>query len=172
MLRSSLLASIAALVGMSVACDLANMLDVEVTTPQTDPAICLTQGADSWTFVMEVSEVVVPTFSAEDPWAGYSGSSGFAIYDNNCILKAQYDPHQDNNCGIPYVIRESFLTQVLTVTSVNYDVGDPYFSFTYGDGEYSVRNNQCVCNDTDDTTAGGLGVDIGCRCAFPIDGTF
>lgn len=61
------------------------------------------------------------------------------------------------SCGAPLFIEENFLPYVLTVTSIDIDVGSPYFGFTYGYGKYSIRNNHIVCTD-------------GCRCAFPVDG--
>ena len=63
---------------------------------------------------------------------------------------------------------ENFLTQVLTITSVNYDIGDPHFEFLYGNGKFSIGNNQCTCSEM---STGALSAMKGCKCRFPVDGT-
>jgi hypothetical protein len=104
----------------------------------------------------------------KDPSNDFNGcteGNNFNIYDENCAIRGGYTMP---DCGTPFSIEETFLPDVLTVTAVFLDVGRPYFSFLYGDGEYSIRNNHCVCvND-----GGGLEVTVACRCAFPIDGHF
>lgn len=93
------------------------------------------------------------------------------------------------SCGIPYTIKENFLEDVLTITAVEldvsiypisnfdltrilltnlYQVGQPYFTFKYGDGKYSINNNHCGCSDMKEK---GLSAGDGCKCAFPINGT-
>jgi hypothetical protein len=116
---------------------------------------------------MFLSLVCVPT-PDKDPSNDFQGCNDagyFRIYDENCAVRSSY---QMPNCGTPFVIEETFLPYVLTVTTVSMDVGQPYFSFLYGDGKYSINNNHCVCvND-----GGGLEAKVACRCAFPVDGHF
>jgi hypothetical protein len=106
-----------------------------------------------------------PSMDAGQDTAGCAGGGGFAIYDESCNVRGSYGIP---DCGTPFIIEENFLADVLTVTTVNMDVGDPYFSFLYGDGQYSINNNHCVCVDD----GGGLEAIVACRCAFPVDGHF
>ena len=106
-----------------------------------------------------------PSMDAGQDTAGCEGGSSFAIYDESCNLRGSYGVP---DCGTPFIIEENFLADVLTVTDVNLDVGDPFFSFLYGDGKYSINNNHCVCVDD----GGGLEANVACRCAFPVDGHF
>lgn len=76
--------------------------------------------------------------------------------------------YESPGCGTPFTIEENFLSDVLTVTSVDEDVGSAYFSFNYGDGKYSIRNNHCGCQGD---SSGIVGADA-CKCAFPVDGIF
>lgn len=134
-----------------------------------DEKLCLSQGEGTWTFSMEISEVNFPSFDADNPFAGFVSNKGFAIYDHTCALKGSYDPGNDgNDCGTPYIIMENFLTQVLTITGVNFDAANGKFSFDYGDGTYVIDNNGCDCVDASD----GLRAAAKCKCAFPLDGTF
>ncbi|KAI1500626.1 hypothetical protein F5X99DRAFT_385419 [Biscogniauxia marginata] len=112
---------------------------------------------------MEISDVAAPDISGGN--SGYVSVATLYIFDEGCQIRGTYEVP---NCGVPFVIRENFLTQVLTLRSINTDVGSPYFSFDYGDGRYSIRNNQCVCHDE----SSGLTAQVGCRCGFPVDGTF
>ncbi|KAI1194021.1 hypothetical protein F5X97DRAFT_338229 [Nemania serpens] len=167
-MASFFFAMITALASFSVVladCNLANNLD-SGPLPEVQSQLCLGQGAGAYTFSMDVSELDVPTFSSGAMWAGLVGGQAFMIYDESCTLKGVYSPHQTSDCGIPYVIEESWLSYVLAVTDVNFDTADPYFSFDYANGKYSIRNNGCVCNDI----GSGLQVEKGCRCAFPING--
>jgi len=86
------------------------------------------------------------------PGDDYHGGAMFYIMDNTCKIRAAYE---QPSCGIPYVARENFLKYVLSVTSLSADVGSPYFSFNYGDGKYSIRNNGCVCGDMKSAWNGG-----------------
>lgn len=72
-----------------------------------------------------------------------------------------------SECPLPYVIMENFLPLVLTISSVDNYLGDPYFSFYYGSGKFSIRNNHCGC-----LSGGGKGkrAKAYCKCAFPHDG--
>lgn len=146
-------------------CNLENKIDPN-DLPEVLDQLCLDQGEGDFTFAMDVSELDVPTFSSGAPWAGLVGNQAFMVYDNTCTLKGVYSPHQTNDCGIPYVIKEDFLPFVLTVTSVNFDVASPSYSFDYANGKFTIKNNGCVCNEV----GSGLRVEQGCRCAFPIEG--
>lgn len=151
-------------------CQLKNtaVTDGKSGTVETNWDLCKPQGEGDWTFSMILSDRDFPTFSSGSPWAGYTSSAAFAIYDNTCALRGSYNPDQDNECGVPYVIEENFLTQVLGVQSVNFSPAAGYFSFTYGDGLYSIRNNQCGCASEPD----GLVQVTYCKCGFPVNGHF
>lgn len=138
------------------ACQLSN--SAVQTGVMDDSTLCMSQGEGQWTFGMSVTGTDVP---------GSGGTSGttFYIFDNACNIKSTYSA---GNCHTPWTIEENFLADVMTITSVSMDLGSPYFSFLYGDGKYSIRNNHCVCNDDHDGLAGG----VGCRCAFPVDGHY
>jgi hypothetical protein len=98
-------------------------------------------------------------------FSGCEGTNNLIIYDESCTIRGAYGIP---DCGTPFVIEDNFLPYVLTMKTINTDVGDPYFSFLYGDGVYSIRNNHCVCvND-----GSGLEAKVACRCAFPINGHF
>ena len=114
----------------------------------SEKALCLPQGASTWTFGMTVS------LSATGlPGDDFHGGATFYIMDHTCKVQAAYD---QPSCGIPYVARENFLKHVLSVTTLSADVGSPYFSFNYGDGKYSIRNNGCVCGDMKSSWNGGM----------------
>lgn len=166
-LRSLLtMATLAFLVNQAAAsCQLKNVLD-STDLPSVHSELCQPRDDGDYTFSMDVSELDVPTFSSGAPWAGLVGSQSFLMYDEKCTLKGIYSPHQTNDCGGPYVIEENFLKYVLTVTSVNFDTADPYFSFKYANGKFSIRNNDCKC----DEIGGGLSVEQGCKCNFPVEG--
>jgi hypothetical protein len=53
------------------------------------------------------------------------------------------------------------------MTTVDTDVGGPYFEFTYANGEYSIGNNGCGCGTIANN---GNGAVVGCKCAFPVGG--
>lgn len=135
------------------------------TGVETDSTLCMGQGEGQWTFGMSVSLVDVPAPDPGAGWAGTGSGTTFYIFDNACNIMSTYTPP---SCGVPWSIEENFLTDVLIITDVFMDVGDPYFSFNYGNGKYSIRNNHCVCNDD----GSGLAAAVGCRCAFPVDGIF
>ena len=48
------------------------------------------------------------------------------------------------------------------------DIGDPYFSMYYGDGQYVTQNNQCGCTKSASVGSGTAE----CKCGFPVDGAF
>jgi hypothetical protein len=133
--------------------------------PPSADKMCLPQGEGSWTFSMYNSAVEVPTFNGGDPNAGYAGNTAFVIYDNTCNPMAIYGMP---TCGTPYTAIENFLPLVLTVVNIDTQLGGEYFQFTYGNGEYEIKNNGCVCSDMSD----GLQGATGCRCAFPLNGDF
>lgn len=146
-------------------CQLSNSLKQPVSELYNNKKLCVPQGEGSWTFSFYGSMVEVPTFNSGSPNAGNAQAKSYLIYDNTCTVKGEYAP-QGNDCGIPYVIKEDFLAQVLTITSVNMDVASPSFSFKYGNGKYTIGNNGCTCGDMSD----GLEAATGCKCAFPLSG--
>lgn len=113
---------------------------------------------------MDTSESCVPAM-ADGGFAGCAGASLFYIFDEGCNIRGSYSVP---DCGAPFIIEENFLADVLTVTSINLDLGGGYFSFLYGDGKYSINNNHCGCQDNSSGLTGGQA----CKCAFPVDGTF
>ncbi|GAP93421.1 hypothetical protein SAMD00023353_10300170 [Rosellinia necatrix] len=161
----TLATALASLSVVSANCNLDNKLD-SGPLPKVRSQLCLEQGAGAYTFAMDVSELDVPTFSSGAMWAGLVGSRAFMVYDEGCALKGVYSPHQTGDCGAPYAIEEPWLPYGLIVTDVDFSSADPYFSFSYANGKYSIRNNHCVCNEI----GSGLRVEQGCRCAFPIHG--
>jgi hypothetical protein len=144
-------------------CQLSN--SVKDQAVETRWQYCTTQGADSWTFTMAIGAISVPTFDSSAPFAGYASDKSFLIYDNTCKLRGVYSP-SGNNCGIDYIIEENWLKYVLSVTSVNFDVGGGRFKFLYANGQYSIGENHCTCQDV----ASGLKGAQACKCAFPING--
>ncbi|KAJ5604886.1 hypothetical protein N7510_010040 [Penicillium lagena] len=147
---------------IAAACQLTN--GNYFTGVETDTNLCMGQGEGQWTFGMSVSLSDVPA-PGGTPDVGAGSSTTFYIFDNACNIMSTYTP---GSCGVPWIIEENFLADVLTITRVEMDVGQPYFSFNYGNGVYSINNNHCVCNSDDD----GLTAGQGCRCAFPVDGYF
>lgn len=161
------LAALSTMLGLaSASCQLSNSLATAETSPETRTQLCVPQGEGSWTFAMDTSLVDVPTFDGGAPYAGISGNVAYIIYDNTCVPRGVYGP-SGNDCGVPYVIEENFLADVLTVTSINTTPGGARFTFAYGDGKYSIGNNGCACGDL----SSGLEAESGCKCAFPVDGT-
>jgi hypothetical protein len=117
------------------------------------------------TFGMDVDFTCVPEpgTMAPDDFASCVNAASFQIYDETCKLRSSY---KFPDCGAPFIIEENFLKDVMTVQSVNMDVGAPSFTYLYGNGKFSIGNNGCVCNDNNN----GLKAGTSCRCAFPLDG--
>ncbi|KAL2863195.1 uncharacterized protein BJX67DRAFT_364434 [Aspergillus lucknowensis] len=115
---------------------------------------------------MENTMVGVPTFNGGQAFAGVVGNNAFILYDHTCTIRGVYDPHDDGNCAIPYVIMENFLEYVLTVTEVNFDLGAGDFTFLYANGAYSIWENQHICTDI----SNGLQAVEACKAAFPLHG--
>lgn len=157
-MRSTLPTILLAITTLTTACSLVSQGPGPI---QTNAKKCKPQGPGSWTFAMTINMVAVPS-PGRDPRSGIVSKEWFSIYDHTCQLQAEYTPCD----GKPYVAKESFLPQVLTVTDVSFDLGNPYFSFKYGDGKYSIRNNGCVCQ----RTGSGIQGEKSCRCAFPLSG--
>ena len=160
----SLVASLSLLLSLAHAdCDMPGTPGGRI---ETEPTLCLPQGPGSYTFAMfvDLTSLGIPGGPWGPPNPSVVGGAAFQIMDNNCQVLAAYNPP---SCGIPWTIEENFLQYVLTVTSVFMDVGDPYFEFTYANGEYSINNNHCVCSDTQASFPTAA---KGCRCAFPVAG--
>ncbi|KAL4877552.1 hypothetical protein BJY04DRAFT_221923 [Aspergillus karnatakaensis] len=149
----------------NAACQLSNGLGPGPHAPETRGQLCKPQGVGDWTFAMRTSELVVPTFDSDYMWEGYISGKNFIIYDHACVPRGKYSIGDD--CGIEYVIMENFLPYVLTVTSVNWSTGSPYFNFKYGNGRFMIGENQATCQNI----GGGLRVEMGCKTGFPQDGT-
>ncbi|WPG98190.1 Hypothetical protein R9X50_00097600 [Acrodontium crateriforme] len=166
MIFSRLFATAGLLTLASATCQLSNAYTGgDIPDTYKSDKLCLPQGEGDWTFSLYTSAVDVPTFNGGNPNAGYAGGFTYLMYDNACNLRGLYGP-SGNNCGIPFVIEENYLAQVLTITSENTGVGGAYFSFDYGNGEFSINNNQCGCQDM----SSGLQGAQGCKCAFPVSG--
>ncbi|KAI0382162.1 hypothetical protein F5Y04DRAFT_279945 [Hypomontagnella monticulosa] len=157
-----------AMLGLATAdCQLSNKLTDTDPPPEPKAELCQSQGEGTFTFSMDVHEIDVPTFDSGAVWAGLVNGNSFMIYDNACILKGVYSPGDEgNDCGTPFVIKENFLPFVLTVKEVNFDVGAPRFKFDYANGEFSIGNNQCTCQDV----SHDLEAESACKCAFPLQG--
>ena len=152
---------------VTAACQLGNALTDSDPPPEPMSELCVPQGEGAWTFAMDVHEINVPTFDSEAPWAGLVSGNSFLIYDNACVVKGVYSPdNEDNDCGIPYFIEENFLPYVLTIESINFDVGSPRFKFVYANGQYSIGENHCTCQDVSHDLEG----EQACKCAFPLEG--
>ncbi|KAF9888294.1 hypothetical protein FE257_008867 [Aspergillus nanangensis] len=164
-LKFAALLAIAGLV--SADCDLHNTMTEPTDEVETREALCKPQGADSWTFAMDVSEVAVPTFNGGNALAGVAGNRAFIVYDNYCVPKGIYSPdNEGNDCGIPWWINDIGLPYDIKITSVNTDVGDGYFNFGYSDGAYMIGENGATCGDLSD----GLEAEVGCKTGFPVNG--
>ncbi|KAL3496298.1 hypothetical protein BJX62DRAFT_118908 [Aspergillus germanicus] len=148
-------------------CRLNNAIEDDEKTIEDREALCLGQGEDSWTFALQISEVSVPTFDGDNPFEGVAGHQAFIIYDNTCMRRGVYSPdNEGNDCGLNYVIQEDWLPYIITVTRINWDVGSPYFYFTYANGAYMIGENGATCTDI----SSGLRAEQGCKSAFPING--
>lgn len=159
--------SVGLLLGTAAAiCQIPNTItdDQRDSIAQSD-TVCKSQGAGAWTFAMTTDLSSYPLLGDSDGGSLYLSGSQFLIFDNGCKLKGVYE---QPDCSIPYTIEDSFLEYVITVNSVFFDVGDPYFNMAYGNGEFVINNNGCTCGEMDDSINS---VSVGCRCAFPIDGT-
>ncbi|KAJ5739991.1 hypothetical protein N7533_012775 [Penicillium manginii] len=112
---------------------------------------------------MQISQVSVPTFDGSNPFAGISGSKAFILYDDVCKRTGVYSPDEEgNDCGIPYVIEEEWLSDKLTVTNINWDVAAPYFKFKYADNEYQTGQDWNICSDI----SSGLRAEQACQATF------
>ncbi|KAA8916255.1 hypothetical protein TRICI_001537 [Trichomonascus ciferrii] len=124
-----------------------------------DDSICAPTGEDHLTFAMLVgmSSLGVPGSTKQ--------SARFLVLDHACKILGHYRPA--SKCGkIPWKLEAEYLHYMLTLESVYMNVGDPSFSFAYANGLYKIGENHCTCQDSQS----GLHVEVGCKCAFPIDG--
>lgn len=129
------------------------------------PKLCVPQGEGYWTFALYVIAVDVPAPQRGVGLEGFASGSQYLIYDNTCTLKGVWDTSA-GDCGIPFTIEANFLKDVLTIRYQTAAIGSPYFDFVYGNGEFSIGNNHCGCQDM----SVGLTAQAGCKCAFPVDG--
>ncbi|KAI1372800.1 hypothetical protein F4677DRAFT_462745 [Hypoxylon crocopeplum] len=148
-------------------CQISNAItDEQKDAVSQHDALCLPQGEGQWTFAMSVTLKSYPALGGLNGQPLFLSDNSFLIFDNACKTKGIYPKP---SCGIPYTIKENFLPLVMSVTSVFFDVGDPSFEMHYGDGAFITSNNHCVCGGVDSSV---LSETKGCRCAFPLDGTF
>ena len=143
------------------------------TRPVTDTKICVPQGKGQWTFGLHttLTSTGLPSCSGEscDASSDFNtliSDSGLYIFDEACNVKGAYT--SDSCSGVPQIIEENFLADVLTITDLSFDVGAPTFTFNYGNGKYSIRNNHCGCQDE----SKGITAIKSCKCAFPQNGIF
>ncbi|KAA8902858.1 hypothetical protein TRICI_005782 [Trichomonascus ciferrii] len=124
-----------------------------------DESICLPTGDDHLTFAMLVG---MTSFGVPGSTAA---TTRFLVLDHTCKVLGHYYPA--SKCGgTPWKLEAPYLHYMLIIESVFMDPGDPYFSFAYANGLYSIGNNHCTCQGSQS----GLHVQQGCKCAFPIDG--
>ncbi|RDW70563.1 uncharacterized protein DSM5745_08074 [Aspergillus mulundensis] len=148
---------------VAAACKLNNAIEENEKTREDRQELCLAEGPNRWTFALQISEVSVPTFDGGNPFAGIAGSQAFILYDDVCTRMGVYSPdNEGNDCGIPYTIEESWLSHALTVTSINFDVGDPFFKFSFAEGEYASDGETGLCSDI----SSGLRAEQACQATF------
>jgi hypothetical protein len=148
-------------------CQLHNQIEDNERGVEINEDLCKKQGEGDWSFTLEISEVGVPTFDGDNAFAGIAGNSAFILYDNDCNRLGVYGPdNEDNDCGTPYQIVEDFLDYEIIITEVFFDVGDPDFTFEYGNGAYMIGENDDKCVDM----SSGLTAHQGCRTHFPLNG--
>ncbi|KAH8705643.1 hypothetical protein BGW36DRAFT_367947 [Talaromyces proteolyticus] len=130
------------------------------------PDMCDSQGDGQYTFVMTVAMggLPIPGGPITPGFPGYVSSASYMIFDNGCKLLGAYSPNGD--CNSPYTLEDNYLADVMTIQSFT-DVGDPSFTFYYGNGKFSTGNNHCGCATTDDSLTK---VAAACKCAFPQNG--
>lgn len=130
------------------------------------PEVCDPQGAGDYTFVMVVAMggLPIPGGPITPGFPGYTSSASYMVFDNTCKLLGAYSPNGD--CDSPYTLEDNYLADVMTISSFT-DVGDPSFTFYYGNGKFSTANNHCGCSTTDNSITK---VAASCKCAFPQSG--
>ncbi|KAL5336554.1 hypothetical protein BJX70DRAFT_400499 [Aspergillus crustosus] len=146
----------------SAKCILKNVIESSEKTSEKESALCEKQDPGYWTFSMQNSMVGVPTFDGDNAFAGVTGSSAFAIYNEDCLRLGVFGPsNEDNDCGTPYVINEnSWLPYELQITGVNFGLGSGDFTFKYANGAYMIGENGAKCKD----------ISEGCQTSFPVEG--
>ncbi|KAL4907247.1 hypothetical protein BDW74DRAFT_176029 [Aspergillus multicolor] len=144
-------------------CKLNNAIEESEKTSEDRPELCLAEGPNRWTFGLQISEIGFPTFDGDNAFAGITGTKAFVLFDDVCTRMGVYAPdNEGNDCGIPYYIEEEWLSHRLTVTNINFDVGSPYFKFTYADNEYSSDGETGLCADI----SSGLRAEQACQASF------
>ncbi|KAI9040310.1 uncharacterized protein KD926_008400 [Aspergillus affinis] len=144
-------------------CKLNNAIGDDEKTSEDRSELCLAEGPNRWTFALQISEVSVPTFDEDNPFGGLTGSKAFVLYDDVCNRVGVYSPNNEgNDCGIPYTIEEEWLSDPLTVTKINFDVGKPFFKFSYADNEYQTGQDGNECSDI----SSGLRAEQACQATF------
>lgn len=152
----------------NASCILHNKLDdLEDLKADGIPAGLCTPGAGDgeYQFGMTVSEVSVPTFDSDNALAGITGSTGFVLFDSECVPLGAYGPDDEgNDCGVPYEI-DYFPDRPVMVSSINWDVGNPSFGFDFDGTTYRSGGEECGgCSHY--FTDGGLRPVQECKCSF------
>ena len=130
----------------------------------TDETLCDSQGAGTYTFGMSSSLSGGPfPLGSGGGELNENGGTSFLVMDNSCKILGVFP---QPGCGVPYVLEANYLDYVLIVTSVYTGISEGYFSFNYGNGDYSIDNNHCGCSDSTE----GLSASQSCKCAFPVAG--
>ncbi|KAL4885230.1 hypothetical protein BJY04DRAFT_214567 [Aspergillus karnatakaensis] len=125
--------------------------------------LCLAEGSNIWTFAIQISQVGVPTFDGDNAFAGITGTYAFVLYDDVCNRVGVYSAdNEGNDCGVPYYIEESVLSDRLTITNVNLDVADPFFKISFSGSEYQTGQEGTECVDI----SSGLRAEQACKVTF------
>ncbi|KAL4885233.1 hypothetical protein BJY04DRAFT_180442 [Aspergillus karnatakaensis] len=144
-------------------CKLNNAIEENEKTNDDRQELCLAEGSNIWTFALQVSEIGFPTFDGENAFAGITSRHAFILYDDVCSRVGVYSPdNEGNDCGVPYYIEEDWLSHRLTITGINFGVGDPSFAITYADNEYVTGRDGNECADV----SSGLRAEQACKATF------
>lgn len=91
----------------------------------------------------------------------FQAGHGIELIDSHCNVVGGYTW---DTCGIPAIIKEDFLPGVLTVNSVQADVGGTAMTFEYAGVSYDTKSSKrCKCW----SEAVGLAEKGFCTCEFP-----
>lgn len=154
----------------NAACRLTNVIDVQPPLAQTHietrPELCTTQADGNYQLSLYVTEVSVPTFDGDNPFAGVAGTDTFLLYSSDCHLLGVYSRSNEIDCGVPYEIDFFRVDPPISIYNVWLGVGDPRFCFDFLGESYCTPNDaKCGgCGDMSD----GLRAEQGCKCGFYV----
>lgn len=134
-----------------------------IGTTVSNPKLCQPMGDGAMLFAMQVSMIDVPSGGEGGIAAGAAGQTVYYIFDNTCKIMGIYGPP---NCDLPASIQGDFLDYTLILKKIDTALGGGYFSFAYGNGEFSIGNNHCTCQNDSEGVEGKMD----CACAFPKAG--